>query len=280
MQFKHLVKTFVLAAAGLLLSGCSTLCESAKYEGDMLGPKKFFRPRDNMSFFFYDQQGGGFELKVAVRDLNLNLEGERPAYFFLIDPDGNIVDRKFVKDDGITKNEFRYKDGMSDIWLDLRYRAYHRTFSPNGLPPGKMRSPKLDAPEKIKPTVVTLKVPANGKKGVYRLGVSSCYDHFISVTPSRKLLEGVHPGQCGLYIHKDQFANGAYLYLPAATKALCISTTEEVAPFGAVVETSLGKLTAVKCYFNFLKIDKAPANKVIKVAVKTYAAGFLKIDKA
>ena len=273
MQFKQLVKTFVLAAAGLLLSCCSTLCESAKYEGDMLGPKKFFRPRDNMSFFFYDQQGGGFELKVAVRDLNLNLEGERPAYFFLIDPDGNIVDRKFVKDDGITKNEFRYKDGMSDIWLDLRYRAYHRTFSPNGLPPGKMRSPKLDAPEKIKPTVVTLKVPANGKKGVYRLGVSSCYDHFISVTPSRKLLEGVHPGQCGLYIHKDQFANGAYLYLPAATKALCISTTEEVAPFGAVVETSLGKLTAGKGYFNFLKIDKAPANKVIKVAVKPSAAG-------
>ena len=148
MGFKHFAKAFMMAAAGIVLSGCSMFCDAPKYEGAMLGPQKFFRPRDNMTFYFYDQKGGGFDLRVTVRDLNLNLEGERPAYFFLVDPDGKIVDTKLVKDDGITKNEFRYKDGMSDIWLDLRYRAYYRKFSPNGLPPGKERSPKLIIPER------------------------------------------------------------------------------------------------------------------------------------
>ncbi|MBR2440977.1 MAG: hypothetical protein IKB25_12325 [Lentisphaeria bacterium] len=275
MGFKHFAKAFMMAAAGIVLSGCSMFCDAPTYEGAMLGPQKFFRPRDNMTFYFYDQKGGGFDLRVTVRDLNLNLEGERPAYFFLVDPDGKIVDTKLVKDDGITKNEFRYKDGMSDIWLDLRYRAYYRKFSPNGLPPGKERSPKLDNPGKIKPQVVTLKAPKNGKKGVYRLGVSSCYDHFITVTPSRKLLEGVHPGQCGLYVHKDQFANGMYLYLPEATQAICFSTTEEVAPFGAVIETPFGKMVSGKGYFNFLKVDKAPKNQVVKFSVKTKNPGTL-----
>ena len=275
MTLKHFAKTFMLAVSGIVLSGCCTFCEAPKYEGAMLGPQKFFRPRDNMIFYFYDQQGGGFDLRVAVRDLNLNLEGKRPAFFFLVDPDGKIVDTKLVKDDGITKNEFRYKDGMSDLWLDMRYRSYYRAFSKNGLPPGKERSPKLDAPEKIKPQIVTLSVPETGKKGVYRLGVSSCYDHFISVTPSRKLLEGVHPGQCGLYVHKDQFAGGVYLYLPAETKAVCFGTTEEVAPFGAVVETPFGKLTAGKGYFNFQKVEKAPVDKVIRFSVKTKNAGTL-----
>lgn len=273
MRFKHLAKAFMLAAAGLVLSGCATFCSEPEYAGDMLGPKKFFRPRDNMTFYFYDQQGGGFDLRVAVRDINVNMEGERPAFFFLVDPDGKIVDTKFMEDDGITKNEFRYKDGMGDIWLDLRYRAYHRAFSPNGVPPGKERSPKLDKPEMVKPQYVTLKVPANGKKGVYRLGVSACYDHFITVTPSRKLLEGVHPGQCGLYVHKDQFANGMYLYLPAATKAISFSTTEEVAPFGAVIETPFGKMTSGKGYLNSLLVKQAPKDKVIKFSVKVAAPG-------
>ena len=274
MKFKHVVKSFILtAAAGFAFSGCALFCDSPKEESSMLGPQKFFRPRDNMTFYFYDQQGGGFDIRVAVRDLNLNLEGERPAYFFLVDPDGKIIDTKLVKDDGITKNEFRYKDGLSDLWLDLRYRAYHRAFSPNGLPPGKIRSPKLDDPAKVKPQIVTLKVPANGKKGVYRLGVSSCYDHFISVTPSRKMLEGVHPGQCGLYIHKDQFAKGAYLYLPENTQAVSFVTTEEVTPFGAVIETPFGKVVSGKGYVNFLKVDQAPKNQVIKFSVKTKNPG-------
>lgn len=273
MKFKHLAKAFLLASAGVLLSGCAMFCSEPEYAGGMLGPKNFFRPRDNMSVYLYDQQGGGFDLRIAVRDLNLNLEGERAAFFFLIDPDGKIIDTKFVEDDGITKNEYRYKDGMSDIWLDLRYRSYHRAFSPNGVAPGKERSPKLDDPAKVKPQIVTMKVPATGKKGVYRLGISSCFDHFITVTPSRKMLEGVHPGQCGLYIHKDQFANGAYLYLPEATQAISFVTTEEVVPFGAVVETPFGKVTPGKGYMNFLKVDKAPKNQVIKFSVKTTAPG-------
>lgn len=273
MKFKHIVKMFAVAAAGILLSGCAGFCEESNYEGAMLGPKKFFRPRDNMTFYFFDEQGGGFDLKVAVRDANINMEGPRPAFFFLVDPEGNIVDQKFMKDDGITKNEFVYKDGMGDIWLDLRYRAYHRTFSPNGLPPGKKRSPKLDDPASIKPRYVTLKAPANGKKGVYRLGVSACWDHFITVTPSRKLLEGVHPGQCGLYVHKDQLANGAYLYLPSATQAICFSTTEEVAPFGSVIETPFGTVKAGNGFLTFQKIDQAPKDKIVKFSIKTSAPG-------
>ena len=273
MRFLHAVKILVLAVAGLVFSGCAFFCGEQTGKDSMLGPQNFFRPRDNMTFYFYDQQGGGFDIQVAVRDLNLNLEGERPAYFFLVDPDGKIIDTKLVKDDGITKNEFRYKDGMSDIWLDLRYRAYHRAFSPNGLPPGKERSPKLDDPAKIKPQIVTLNVPANGKKGVYRLGVSSCYDHFITVTPSRKLLEGIHPGQCALYVHKDQFAKGVYLYLPEKTQAISFATTEEVAPFGAEMETPFGKVVSGKGYFNFLKVDQAPVNQVVKFSIKTKNPG-------
>lgn len=259
---KHAFAFALLFATGFL---------SASDSG-ILGPDKFWRPRENMTFYLYDRTGGGFSLAVDVRDMNVYLEGPRPAFLFLVDPDGKIVDRKFVEDDGVVKNDFIYKDGVSDLYMDFRYREYHRHNSPGGKIPGKKRSPLLEDPGKIKPRTVTLSAPASSPKGTYRLAVSGCWDHWFSVTPYRRLDAGIHPGQCALYLHKDQLRR-LYLYLPKETCDLVISLSEEIEPFNWEVKTPLGSVRGSRNFYNFTVVRNAPRDRVIPVEASGKTTG-------
>ncbi len=251
----------LLAVAGILAA-----------DSEILGPGKYWRPRENMTFYLYDRMGGSFTLSVDVRDMNVYLEGARPAFLFLVDPNGKIVDRKFVEDDGVVKNDYVYKDGVSDLFMDFRYREYHRHNSPGGKIPGKKRSPLLDDPGKITPRAVTLSAPASSPKGTYRLAVSGCWDHWFSVTPSRKLEAGIHPGQCALYLYRDQLRK-AYLYLPENTRDLAIALSEEIEPFNWEVKTPIGNVRTSKNFYNFTVIRNAPRDRVIPFEVSGRTTG-------
>ena len=161
---------------------------------EFLGPEKYWRPRENMVFYLFDESGGGFDLRIDLRDMNIYSEGMRDAFVFVIGPDGRILTQKLLPDDGVIKNDPKYKDGCADIGLDFRYRAYHRLNSPGGYPPGKARADVISDPGKIPPRSFMLKIPDAGK-GVYRLAVAGCWDHWFSVTPSRKMSGALHPGK-------------------------------------------------------------------------------------
>lgn len=251
-----------------LIAACSLAAASAVLAAaEFLGPDRFWRPRENMMFYLNDETGGGFDLKIDLRDMNVYCEGARDAYVFVIAPDGRILVRCLLPDDGITRNEPKYKDGCADIGLDFRYRAYHRLNSENGTPPGKERSPYLAEPQKLKARTFSLKIPDAGK-GIYRLAVAGCWDHWFSVTPSRRMSAALHPGQGAVYLHRDQLRDG-YLYIPAGVKDASIALTGEIRPFNWRVSAEIdGKTVAevqMKQFYHYCVLKNLPPGKVLRL---------------
>ena len=162
--------------------------------------------------------------------MNLYLQGERPLHVTVIGPRDRILVRHLLPDDGIVTGDDAHRDGIYDVYADFRYREWHRVHSPGGRPPGKTRSPHLEHPEQLMPRIVQLTVP-DGGPGLYRVTVIASWDHWVSLTPSRPLPTGVHPGPGPLSVHGDRFAAGAYLWVPTTTEHLGVSLAQELAPF-------------------------------------------------
>ena len=254
----------------LLLS--LALCASA---ATFTGADKFWRPRQNLIFFLLDEKGGGFELALYKRDMNVYLEGKRDAYAFVIAPNGRIVARQFMKDDGIVKNDYTYKDGIWDEGMDFRYRAFTGRNTPDGLAEGKKRSPLLEHPEQIKADKYVLQVPDCGT-GIYRVVLSSCWDHWFSLDPSRKMSCGIHSGAGPLYLHGKQMEE-AYMYISEACRDLYIATSEEVKPYNWSVTTMIqgiiGQCSAGKGFFNYMVWKNVPKKTVMKLCIQGTSTG-------
>lgn len=158
------------------------------------GEKVLWRPRQQLIFYLVNDKGGKFNLSLSVRDMNVYLEGEQPVYVFVIGPGGRVLADKLIPDDGIVSGDPENKDGYADIGMDVRYREYHRANSPGGYPPHKKRSEFLQNPEKLRPRLFTIEVPDAGR-GIYRVYIGSCWDHWISITPDKPMHCGVYPGR-------------------------------------------------------------------------------------
>jgi hypothetical protein len=197
--------------------------------GSFLGKDKLWRPRQSLVFYLIDNEGSGFKAELDIRDMNIYQEGERPAFVFVVAPSGEVVQQLFIADDGIVNGNFGYKDGIFDMYLDLRYREYHRVHSPDGTPPGKRRSPVLNNPEKLQARSFTLDVPAAGR-GIYRVYIGGCWDHWVSLSTSRAMPCGIYPGAGAMYAHGDQLSE-SYMYVPGNVKDVSFAVSDEVAPF-------------------------------------------------
>lgn len=207
-----------------------------------LGDDVLWRPREWLIFHMLDDKGTGFRLRFTVRDMNTYVHGPAPVLFRAVAPDGRIVAGEFLPDDGVTGGDFSCQDGIYDPYADFRYRQWHRVNSPGGIPPEKRRSPYLSHPEKLPYRTVVLSVPAAGK-GVYRIVVAGRWDHWISVTPDRPLMTGVHPGAGPLYVNGSTL-DRSYFYVPAAAGDIGLAVTEEVPPYrcGMTLEDDRGQV--------------------------------------
>ncbi len=243
------------------------------------GPDKFWRPRQNLVFFLVDEQGGGFDVNLDMRDMNTYMEGKRDAYVFIMAPDGRIVARQLLPDDGITKiADFSYKDGLWDEGMDMRVRSYAGKISrtADGLPEGKRRSPYLTRPQDLKARSFKLNVPDCGK-GIYRVAIASCWDHWFSITPSRKMSAAVHSGAGPLYMHGDQLAD-SYMYITDKCKDLNMAIIEEIKPYNWSLKASvgqrvLGEIKAGVGFYNFDVIKDIPKNCVVRFQAKGSTTG-------
>ncbi len=250
------------------ISVCIMILSSAILTAtEFLGPEKFWRPRENMVFYLEDTAGGGFDLRIDLRDMNVYCEGARDAFVFVIGPDGRILVKKLLPDDGVIKNDPKYKDGCADIGLDFRYRAYYRKNAPDGYPPGKVRAPCLAHPGKLPARTFSLRIPDAGR-GVYRLAVAGCWDHWFSVTPSRKMTAALHPGQGGIYLHGSQL-NNVSLFIPRGTRDISLALTEEIQPFNWHVSAEIdgekiGEIRA-KRFYNYTVLKNLPSGKVLQL---------------
>lgn len=241
-----------------------------------LGPDVLWRPRETMVFHLYDDVGTGFRLTFTLRDMNTYLQGARPVFLWVTGPDGSTLARQWVEDDGVTSGNERYRDGIYDPGQDYRYREWHRVHSPGGYPPQKERSPYLTNPEKLPARVVTLPVKAGGK-GLYRVTVIASWDHWVSVTPSRRLVAGVHPGQGPLYVPVGRLRE-AYFYTPSNTQDLGFATTEEIQPFNwkVTVRDETGATVAQtnpKAFYNFALLRGAKPSSVYRLSLDGTTTG-------
>lgn len=194
-----------------------------------LGDDVLWRPREWLIFNMFDEQGTGFNLRFTVRDMNTYVHAPAPVLFKVVAPNGEIVAGDFLEDDGITGGNFQHQDGIYDPFADFRYRQWHRANSPGGMPAGKTRSPYLDHPETLPFRTVELSVPAVGK-GLYRVLVVGRWDHWISMTPDRPIMTGIHPGAGPLYVHGNTLKK-SFFYVPDTAGDIGVASTEEVLPY-------------------------------------------------
>jgi hypothetical protein len=219
---------------------------------DFLGEDALWRAREEVVFHLVDAAGAGFGVDVAVRDMNVYAQGRRPALIWMVGPGGETVFRRVLADDGVTGGNEQYRDGISDVYMDYRYREWHRAYSPGGRPAGKSRSPYLKHPERLPARHVSFEV-CDGGRGLYRLVLIGSWDHWFSVSVDRDLPVGVHPGPGPLYVHGDRLKD-AYVYAPEGTQEVLISVSEEVRTFNwqAVLETASGEVLGRTTPRNFL----------------------------
>ncbi len=240
---------FIVAAILLALgiAGCVSSPDVPEWRGKAsgtayLGDDVLWRPREWLIFNMLDDKGTGFKLKFTVRDMNTYVHAPAPVLFRVVAPDGRIVAGKFLEDDGITGGNFKYQDGIYDPFADFRYRQWHRVNSPEGMPANKKRSPYLSHPEKLPFRTAELSVPAAGK-GLYRVLVVGRWDHWISITPNRPIMTGVHPGAGPLYVH-GTILDKSFFYVPKSAEDIGLATTEEVVPYQCkmTLKNSSGKI--------------------------------------
>jgi len=240
-----------------------------------LGPDVLWRTSESVVFHLQDKVGTGFTLDVTVRDMNIYMQGARPVLMWVVGPDGKTLAREIMEDDGVVAGNEQYRDGLSDIYFDHRYREWHRTHSPNGYPPGKKRSPFLAHPEKLLPRHAHLTVAAAGK-GLYRVVFIASWDHWISITPDRPIATGIHPGPGPLYVHGNRLKE-SYFYAPANVKDIGVSITEEIQPFSwkIVLEDEADQIlgqTTPRTFMSFLSHKNAQAG-VYRLRVTGNAPG-------
>lgn len=255
--------------SALLLTVCACV-----YAASFLGEGKYWRPRQNITFYLVDEQGGGFDIDIELRDLNTYLEGVRDAYVFVLGPKSQILYRQLLPDDGIVKNNYKYKDGVADEGMDFRYRAYHRlgdgANTDTGLSPHKKRNPAIAHPEKIKPSKFHLSIPDAGK-GIYRVSLASCFDHYFTLIPSRDMRCAVYSGAGPLCVFGNQLET-SYFYVSERSKQLLLGISEEIKPFNWSfrAETEGNVLADIKAgtgFYNFAIVKDAPKGKIVKLTL-------------
>ena len=272
---RPLARPILLLAIGTA-AALSAAQPAAGTAGAYLGEGVLWRCREGLVFHLHDATGSGFRLDVDLRDMNTYQQGRRPALLWVAGPRGNTLASQVVDDDGEMGGNARHCDGTSDVYLDFRYREWHRANSPDGRPPGKERSPLLEHPERIEPRRTVLHVPPAGP-GLYRLVVVAGWDYWVAVMPSRALAAGIHPGPGPLYVHGDRLAE-AYLYLPPYVKEVGFAVSEEVAPFGwrVAVEDEQGtplSATEPRSFYSYLILRDPKPNSLVRLRVEGRAPG-------
>lgn len=236
-----------------------------------LGPDRLWRCRETLLFHLQDDAGTGFRVAVDLRDMNTYVQGPRPVLLCVEGPDGRMVARQVVEDDGKVAGDDAHHDGVPDMYGDLRYRSYWLHHSPTGCAPGKSRSPSLAQPEQLPARSVSLAVPAAGP-GLYRLMVVGTWDTWVAITPDRPLATAIHPGPAPLYLHGATL-DGAWLWTPPNVQDLGFAISEEVRPWSWQLDIqdeagkTVGKI-APKSLYNYVLLRQAKPDALYQLRLQ------------
>src|SRR5262249_3630836 len=135
------------------------------------------RLHDGLTAFVHNAPGKDFTVGLTVRDLNLFETGPRELLVKVYDPDSGAVVRKVIPDDGVVSKAFLPPLGAWDH--EAWYYAYCYM---KGTQP-MIRWSAFSEPDRLASVARRdFKFAVKGgKKGVYRILVVGCIDHYVTL---------------------------------------------------------------------------------------------------
>jgi hypothetical protein len=215
----RLLGVLLMAGAVLFSSAGRSAARAAEAQKNAaIQPEDVHRLHDGMTVLLNNDQGSAFELVLKVRDINYSPRGPAELLAKVYDPQGRVVVREVVPDDGIVKGLF---DGPAAGFDHLA--LYFADTRAKGLTPAVRYGGFLDPARVGAMAVRTFKyqVPA-GAKGVYRLILVGQPDLLVSYETRPDLKAGVAGSPDLLYATGKQFETG-YFWVPPGTTGLDLS---------------------------------------------------------
>lgn len=179
------------------------------------------RLHDGITAFVNNAEGRDFTIHLGVRDINLYETGPREVLVKVYDPDGRVLVRQVLPDDGVKSKAFLPPLGAWD------HEAWYYTYCyMKGTQP-MIRWSAFSEPDRLNTIPkrdFTWKIKAT-KKGVYRVLVVGAIDHYVTLklNPNLPYALAGHPDW--LHGHGEQWRR-SFVYVPQGTKAFHVIFAE------------------------------------------------------
>lgn len=206
----------------LLLCRCRFLLSAAVLLGAALPARAAtHRLYDGITAFVPNPEGKAFTVTLDVRDINIFETGPRELLCKVYDPDGQPVVRKVIADDGVVSQAFLPPMGAWD------HEAWYYTYCYQKGTQPMIRWSAFSAPDRLGSVAKrTFRFPiAAGKKGVYRILVVGCIDHYVTLTLDPDLPAAVAGHPDWLHGHGEQWKK-SHVYVPRGAKGLHVMLAE------------------------------------------------------
>jgi hypothetical protein len=185
---------------------CLVICFAASLQAQTEDTVRLY---EGMTTLVNNPRGKDFDITLDVRDINHLTPGPAEILIKVYDPQGHVVVREVLPDDGVTKNA--YTSPMAS-WDHEAW--YYATCYSRGLRP-TVRWSTFSDPGRLKMMVKrTFNYTIKGTgKGVYRIVLLGTPDHYIDLETSPNLASGRIGSLDWLHGHGDMYRK-SYLYVP------------------------------------------------------------------
>ena len=171
-----------------------------------------FRFYQGVTTYIANPAGKAFDITVDVRDWNLMENGPREVLFKVYDPDGRLVRRQVIEDDGIQGHAYQPEAGGWDHEMWYHLLNYARGSQPMIAWSSLTSATRVNALAK---RTFTQSIEA-GKPGIYRVMLMGSRDHVATLHVGADLKFGLAGHPMWMHGHGDMFKK-TYVYVPKGT---------------------------------------------------------------
>jgi len=176
---------------------------------------KTHRLYDGLTAFVNNPEGKEFTFNLDVRDINHRMHGPCELLVKIYDPEGKLVTREIIPDDGVLAHTTNpWAAGWDhEAW-------YYATSYSRGIQPqvrwSAFSDPKRLAAMQKRRFQYQVK---GGRKGVYRILLVGAPDHYVTLGLSEDLPYSLAGSPEWIHGHHDQYRK-SYIYVPKTTKTI------------------------------------------------------------
>lgn len=178
-----------------------------------------------VTFYINNPEGVDFDFEMDVRDLNLFSKGAREILFKIYAPDGSLVEREVIPDDGVASEGFPVPVIGWDTELQYYMTLYAAGSSPSLRWSAPGRTGQLDL---LEARTFNYRVEGKGK-GVYRVVLAGAPDHYVTARINPALKYGLSGHSTWIHGHGNMYAR-SYIYVPQGTRGLFFAVVEPDMP--------------------------------------------------